>query len=258
MNFWSFIADSAIGGTIIALIIFALKNYIKSVTQNYFNKNIENHKHELTKALKEIEFDYQRRMEDFTLYTQKRHHIYAELYKMLSKAVVEIKYATAIYRQYPIPQSYHINFEDLKNTLSKNSFNEEEIQSVINKWKIDPQKGQKEACRIIDSKRLAEADKLRVEAYNFFLINELYLNETLSKTIKEALDIMYEMVLDESMSIQYPEDTDMSNKKWTQHKENSEKLTNRIEQIKKIMKEELSIGDYAPERHTEQSVTQPY
>ncbi|MEC1550161.1 hypothetical protein P9D77_17915 [Bacillus rugosus] len=64
------------GGIITGIAIFLIKTYVK----NLFNRNIESYKVELTKSLKDVEFDYQRKLEDFSLYTQKRHQIYAEIY----------------------------------------------------------------------------------------------------------------------------------------------------------------------------------
>ncbi|WP_147034621.1 hypothetical protein [Tenuibacillus multivorans] len=235
---------SVFGTTLIALIVYGLRIYIKKVTQNYFDKNIENHRHELTKTLKEIEFDYQRKIEDFSLYTQKRHSIYAELYQKLNQAVMDIKTATASFRTYPFPEVPKPDKSDLKKVLEKEGFDDEQIINVINKWQVGSLEGRNEATRLFDAKRLKKADQSRVEANQYFLKSELYLNEELSCLIDEALKIIFHMCIDESSSIEYP-GSEAAKEKWKNHKENSEILEKKIIEIKKQMRKELSIGDYS-------------
>lgn len=74
------------GGIVTGVAIFLIKTYVK----NLFNRNIESYKVELTKSLKDVEFDYQRKFEDFSLYTQKRHQIYAEIYRLIQQASSEL------------------------------------------------------------------------------------------------------------------------------------------------------------------------
>ena len=135
MNLFVWITGGSIlGAALIALCNYALKNYIKNITKNHFDKNIENHKQELTKELKEVEVNYQRKMEDFSLYTQKRHGVYANLYKHLNEAVNKMLYATSSLRQYPLPQAPQPDFEDVKKILLDEDFDNEDINKVIRKW----------------------------------------------------------------------------------------------------------------------------
>jgi hypothetical protein len=243
LELWTWIKGSALFALLGTLIVLALKTYIKSQTKNFFDKNIENHKHELTKSLKEVEFDYQRKIQDFTLYTQKRHSVYAELYEKVLNAVGEMQFATSLFRTYPIPQSNHVDTEELRAVLLNENFEEKDVNEVVSEWRIDPNAARKKTCRLFDFKRLNKANELRVKAHKYFLESELYLNETLSKEVKELMSVMYEMHLDELTSIQYPEER-VRTKELQMIKENHEKLTKGIDHIKKLMREDLSIGDY--------------
>jgi hypothetical protein len=114
MEIWTWIKGSITLAGIGTILVFTLRTYIKSQTKNFFDKNIKDHKHELTKSLKEVEFDYQRKIHDFTLYTQKRHDIYAELYEKLFRTISEVKFSTSKMRAYPIPGASSMDYDLLK------------------------------------------------------------------------------------------------------------------------------------------------
>lgn len=243
MNIESFLTGTLLGSVLIGLVIYFLRNYIRNVTKNYFDKNIENHKQDLTKELKGIEFNYQRRMEDFSLYTQKRHAVYAELYEKINKATSDMSFATSAGRMYPIQQVHTTDKDDFKESLQNEGFNEEDIKKTIAMWDKDIVEASCEAMLLFDKKRIMNAHKSRVDAINYFNVHELYLNEKLSKMINELFNITFELYKNEARRIRFPEGK-RSFEIWDKLDENNDLLQIKREEIKKQMREELSIGDY--------------
>ena len=80
-------------GTIIistGIAVFVVKVFfeklIGSSIGNYFNKQLEDHKHELSLASESARFDFQRKIRDFSLYAEKKHEIYIALHKLVLDA----------------------------------------------------------------------------------------------------------------------------------------------------------------------------
>ncbi|AWM22990.1 hypothetical protein [Bacillus subtilis] len=241
-SFINFILDAGIVSVLGALILWGLKVYVNKLTDNHFNKNIANHQQELTKALKIVEFNYQRKMEDFTLYTNKRHQIYSELYKWICKAITEVKSATSPLR-HRIDESLNLDSDGLKEIIEYEGFNKKEIERVIQKWNVNSKDGIAEANRIMDLHKLGKADEIRAQANNLFFESGLYLSDKLTEALEEIFDILHSMRVDEYMYLMYP-DSNYSTEVRKKHIENRKKIENAIKIVRKIMKDELAVGDY--------------
>lgn len=239
MNLESFLTGTIIGSVILSLVTYLLRTYMRYVTKDYFDKNIENHKQELTKELKGIEFNYQRRIEDFILYTQKRHSVYAELYKYLNKSVGQMLIATSPHSKFVMVQSY---LEDLESALFKDKFDNVEVDKVRHKWKWQLEKDYNRGTKGFDESALFEANKIRLVAKRFFVDNELYLSNNLSILINELLGFLVGMASDEISMVTF-KNTETS-KRIDKYKENNTKATNKLSEIKELMRKELSRGDY--------------
>lgn len=243
MEIWTFLKESAIYAGVGTLLVFALRAYIQSQTKNFFDKNIENHKHELTKSLKEVEFDYQRKIQDFTLYTQKRHGIYAELYEKLFNASSQVTDATSRMRSYPIPANDNVDLDLLRASLIKEGFGEREANEVVRQWRQNPSEARRKGEMLYDLILIYKADKVRSETNKFFLLNELYLNDSLSKQIANSLILMKDLCRNWSLYVQFPENYQETNF-LTSNREIQDHLRIQIDSIKYQMRKELSIGDY--------------
>ncbi|MCY9374855.1 hypothetical protein MOF34_06825 [Bacillus sp. T17B1] len=241
---WSFIQSLISYGALGAFFLWMLKVYVKKLTDNHFNKNIVNHQHELNKALKIVEFNHQRKMEDFILFTNKKHQVYPELYKWIYQAVTKINDATSLGgRSNPKFQSSNLNTKLLKEILEDEGLHQEEIEMVIQEWNINNEDGIKEAQRIYEFKKLTKAIEFRKQAHTFFSESGLYLSEILTDEIENIFDILDSMSVDEYMSLKYP-DLKYGHEKWEKHVKNKKKINDALKIVKKIMKDELTVGDY--------------
>ncbi|MGG7221302.1 hypothetical protein ACQXR1_13460 [Bacillus sp. ATD] len=225
------------GGITTGIAIFLIKTYVN----NLFNKNIESYKVELTKSLKDVEFDYQRKFEDFSLYTQKRHQVYAELYRIIQQALRELKDAMNILEETALPDS--MSKETLYKVLVKEKFDEEEIDEILAGWNFDPFKTIDTARIIIDEKRIKKANNATQQAWRFFMENELYISDEIADLTQEILRAINDMYATEYVSLKY---TDGEEAKWNKHIENDRFIKGKLKEVKEQMKEELSIGYYKP------------
>ena len=69
----------------IALLFFFAKKYIAIFIENKFDEQLETYKHDLSLITENARFDYQRKIQDFNLYTIKKHERYVEIHKGISK-----------------------------------------------------------------------------------------------------------------------------------------------------------------------------
>ncbi|MEM5598395.1 hypothetical protein AAHB53_22535 [Niallia circulans] len=87
---WKTILISIISSSGVAL--FAVKGGIS----HFYNRRLESFRNELTLLTEEKKLDFQRKIHDFSLYSNKRHELYPEIYKNLLKAKKELKFFMGI------------------------------------------------------------------------------------------------------------------------------------------------------------------
>ncbi|ARC70979.1 hypothetical protein C2H96_08425 [Bacillus subtilis] len=223
------------GGIVTGVAIFLIKTYVK----NLFNRNIESYKVELTKSLKDVEFDYQRKFEDFSLYTQKRHQIYAEIYRLIQQASSEL--SEVILKKTVLSKS--MSMENLYKVLLEEKFGEKEIDDIIEKWNRDPFKTIETVTKIIDHKKLEKANIAVEQALTFFKENELYISDEIAIFTQEILHAIKDIYGTQMAYLQIP-NSELDRTKWKNYFENENFIKDKLITLKKQMKEELSIGYY--------------
>ncbi|MCA1024277.1 hypothetical protein [Halobacillus litoralis] len=223
----------------------------KKLVDNYFKEKLEDHKHDLQLLSKKVDFDYQRHIHDFNLFSNKKHEIYAEVYSQLVTAKNELSSATSAYRQYP--DFWRYDSEKVREFLNDIGVNDEnEINRITSRFELDKQSTVKELTVEVDAKNLYKADLVRVEATRYLSKTELYLSETVSKKADEIVQSFKELVLNEELLIEYKDsgegnDLNVQKEQFDKNKQLKEKLVD----LKGIMQKEISVGYYTDEESTD-------
>lgn len=137
-----------------------------------FNKKLEDHKYELHLLMETNKFDFQRKAHDFTLYTTKKHAVYAELYDLYLRAD---GYVVHLLTQPNMILKDIRDKEELVYALTKSNFPEHLIKRFVDNWDI---KNKKELFQEL-TETFEELDFDRTKkaigiAKNSFLINRIY------------------------------------------------------------------------------------
>ncbi|KAA0547562.1 hypothetical protein FZW96_11990 [Bacillus sp. BGMRC 2118] len=193
--------------SIVTLIINTL---LKEGIVNIYRKSLEDYKSKLAEIAEARRLNFERKVFDFSQYSLKRHEIYPEIYKNLIKTTSSA--------------SYFINILDTASQFSK-------LEAPQEEYIVD-----------LTNKTLKEVD----ENFDLFMYSELFLSENVANLGKEIVKTVTDIVRSLSMSVSLgsvniKQELDSSGDNMKRElRFVSEKLSN----LKKLMREELSVGDY--------------
>ena len=196
------LVDLILTSSITTIIVTAILPFVgKKWIDNYFKEKLEDYKHDLQLITKKVDFDYQRQIHDFNLFSNKKHEIYAELYSQLVNANNEVGSATSAYRQYPDFHRYDIN--KVRDFLVEMNISEDEINRITARFELDKNRTVKELTAKVDFKNAQKADIVRVEATRYLLKSEIYLNEEVSNKSNEIVQQLKNLMINEELLIDY-------------------------------------------------------
>lgn len=181
-----------------------------------FNKKLENHKHIL-----------QKKVQDFSLYNEKKHICYAELYKLMKIAEGSIMGLSGFTKG---PSFEDYSKEDIKKYLD--GLTPDKVsKEVIEIWDTNKNDAIKIISEYEKHKKLNNAENSYFEARNYWLMNELYFDDELDLKIEDLFQTLYSLYV----NYEIPDDVP--------RKVNSElksKVKEKVNNLKVSMKKELS------------------
>lgn len=230
------------------ILLFIIRNWLKGNINSHFNKKLENHKHDLQKITEDIKYDYQRKIHDFSLFSNKKHEVYAELYKLLNDANSKIKIATAVFRQYPDFRNQQ--FEKVEKYLKEYPVSDDTIEHVRSKWISDRNEGIKEFQRAVDMEKVIKADESRTEAYLYLINNELFLNDEVAENAHDIADKLRLLVISEHHKVLDGYEGISRKDFYNEQREHNKTIDEKLKIVKVSMQKELAIGYYQEENNS--------
>ncbi|MYL30727.1 hypothetical protein GLW03_12915 [Halobacillus halophilus] len=202
--------------------------------RHFLSRNIESYKNELL-------YDLQRKVHDFQLYSNKKHEIYAEIYKQLYLCNNEIKLVTAIYKQF----EYYINYtqKELEDFLNERKVLQIEKDEIKRLFSTDKGKMAEKIHDIIGRDKFLEVEKLRIKTYQFTCETLIYQSEEVDSLCDKITDNQAEILKVFNKYKVSP------NKKQTLDcvETLNVELDGLIKDLQRAMQNELSIGYYGNE-----------
>ncbi|TSB47135.1 hypothetical protein [Alkalicoccobacillus porphyridii] len=216
-------------GVAVTLVIKYIGGLAERQVQQKLDKGLEDHKANLESIKKEAEFDYQRKIHDFSMYSTKKHEVYHEVYKalLISKSVLF--------------HHYKVKCESIYNDILTTSPIEIRADLEMNFSSIDIDNFEKEnkglgaehllIRRRIDNETQGYLEK--IGTFNdIFRNNELFLSEDIADLIEKTNEKIISLGKDYYLQELNTESI------------LREEINMLIFQIRDGMKEELSIGSY--------------
>jgi hypothetical protein len=235
----SFLTSAGVTGGIMKL--------ISSRIEHKYQKIIEAYKHELSAISEQQKFNYQRWITDFGLFTQKKHEVYSELYRLLLIADGSLE---SLFGLMHVPSFDEYSREDMEKYLLNYQVVEGYVPQLVEGWDTS-----RDTCvhkirdylTIIDFQK---ADKARNEAKNYFLINSLYFSEKAEALVSELLSLLVnQYVIDYQNRVEHIRDEVGLAERKTIRQKKPEVLG----KLKAAMSGEISAGYYDAKSEDTQS-----
>jgi len=235
------------------IIAMLFKSYFKNLVDQFFKKELAHYQYELNLITEEKKFDYQRKIQDFNLYTSKRHESYQELYRLVVTAkhkIIDLADETELENSSGLSlYDYVLDLQAVKNIKGKlNSLNQDSNDSKSNYSNIESEI-RKQRSVVLEQKFL-DIDNSINEYEDYFRHVEVFCSYEVTVFCEDILMLMRNLAtgLKHNITIreagpefmqelsQFPEDF------VTKYKSNLRKYG---DDLKNAIKEELSVGDYS-------------
>ncbi len=206
---WDTVVISILTSSVVTLII---NTFIRGGIKHLYDRKLESYRTDLTLIAEEKKLDFQRKIHDFSLYSNKRHELYPEIYKNLIKAKKELEFFLGI------------------------------VITLENTPKIDQNTKKKTLYYIQEVLKQIE------NAYDHYLFSELFLSDDISKIGEEIFEGLNEMGRDISSTYSLNTEKDNPIKFFSSSdlRKNFNNVSLMIIDVRIKMKDELNIGDYQP------------
>ncbi|WP_169083267.1 hypothetical protein [Paenibacillus sp. PL91] len=232
---WTWGTLTISGVSIVAIVGLAMKYFAKSITNNYFNKKLESHKHDLQIMMEHMRFDFQRKTQDFILFTNKKHEKYAKIYDLYLRA--ESKVRLVLRNEFSPSKFLMYSQIELENYLRRFSLEESQLLHFLEEWSRSDDK-KEIADKISDFLFDLELIRSRTafnNAKNEFLLNRIYLSA--------GVTLIVERLTNELNNVLFTIDF-FSNNKFDNQEEIHNTIMASINELTDLMKSELGIGYY--------------
>jgi hypothetical protein len=234
----------AIPTVVTTIIIFILKKYLGDKVDHYFQEKITLFKHQLDLSTEAERFNYQRKIQDFTLYTVKKHENYVRLYELLLEAESRI---LGIYGFKTEPTYQEHNEADFRRIMTEEKFPEGKIEEVFSIWKNrgkeDAIKEMKKFFRLIE---IQKADNSFWLLKNHFTTSKLYLSDTIENKFNSFLSSLGSLLANYETVEQMPFEVRREERSLIDEGTKIRKTIHpQVEDLTTLLKKELSVGYYS-------------
>ncbi|MCL7871049.1 MULTISPECIES: hypothetical protein [Bacillus] len=235
------IVTSIITSSIVTLIVQTL---IKEFFANSFRKSFEKYKEQLTIHAENRKLDFDRKLHDFSLYSNRRHEIYPEIYKRifeinktLQTYEEKVKLNNQTIKQ---PEDILVYYDIIGIDLTPETV--EKIQKKCDeKWAVDIAICLLQVSRLVKNQLAVELRKYIEDSYNFFSHNMLFLSDN----VNTKIDYLFDLFAEEF-------DKRQANASATQV-EAIQIIDEKIIELKESLSSELKRGDYVESVESEKN-----
>jgi len=229
---WKEIIISSIA--LIGAIWAGVQYLVKKLVDQRFNKRLEDHKFELQVLLENNKFDFQRKVQDFSLYTSRKHAIYAELYDLFLRAD---GYVRRLLTQPNITLQDFYDKQDLAYNLSKADIPVHIANRFVEDWENKNREDTiSELIKYLEQFEYIRTKDAVNNAKNTFLVNRIFLSEETHKIMSELNQIYANIIFTQEV---------MGRVQPQNYKDIAEHCERLIKNLTEAVKSELAIGYYS-------------
>jgi hypothetical protein len=228
MNLLQIIFSALLSSGILGTLFYFI---LKKMISNHFDKKLAEHKQSLDILTEQKKAEFQKQIHDFTLYNTKKHEIYSELYKLL---LIAFGYSSSLVGFRTMPDYSEYSASDLKKALEEKQLLGSKIDEFVTLLQKDPSLADKEIKSYLKIIEPQIATSKYNDAKNFYLLNELYLDEGISNVVEQTLDEISRFIDDIESRFQFGEKPEVN------FSDRKRKIDTKLKELKKLMRYELS------------------
>ncbi|WP_409275865.1 hypothetical protein V1499_09955 [Neobacillus sp. SCS-31] len=178
MNFSSFFVSF-----LTSTLVVSLFQYLSQAgVNNFFTKKLELFKEQINITAEQRQYEYEKKIQNFNLFSSRKHEIYPELYKIIKKAYDTL----SIYEiNTTLPRLENIKSIDL--FLKDRNIPNEFLSKVYERWQGHDVPISFILQRILSLYTYEMTRKLITDAHDYYYGVDIYLPEELSETISLLL-----------------------------------------------------------------------
>ena len=233
-----------IGGTISAAVGVALPAYflippfrklVDGWIEHRFDKQLAEHKHELT-MLADIErARLQRTVQNSALVVARKHEVFRQLFHKLHSAMGKV---THLFGVGSMPTFETWDREDLKDYMNeKPRFPGVIREAILANWDIDRDLALVRLRKTSRDRVINEAERAFARAWNYFLGNELYLPDPIAQKAHQA----FKPLFDTLNLAKYPGARG-------DYSASAKEASERVTELKNLLRAELRVVDEEPSK----------
>lgn len=224
-----------------AIVLFVLKKYLGDRVDHYFEEKLTMFKHQLDLSTEAERFNYQRRIQEFNLYTVKRHENYLRLYELLLETESKI---LGIYGFRTELTYQEHNREDIRRVMTDARFPQGKIEEILAIWenreKSEAVKEMKRFFRLIEMK---QADNSFIALKNHYIVCKLYLSNLVDTKLDAVITALGDLLSNYETVEQIPSEIRRGNSSLIDEGRKIRKTIHpQIEELTVQIKKELSVG----------------
>lgn len=155
----------------------AVEAWIERRVSYRFDKELETYRHRLSLDADRIRAEHQRLLHNAALVTERKHEVYRELFKLMHIANGEVGGLFGFGR---VPTFDGYSMKDLEEYLDKLRLGGLSKDSILMQWNKDRKAALKELREAERNVAIAKAEESLWKAWNYYLLNSLYLDADLS------------------------------------------------------------------------------
>lgn len=237
---WSSIGISAGTAFVITTLgSFVIKRYLSNTIDAHFNEKLENYKHQLNSLTESARFDYQRKLKDFDIYTNKKHTSYVEFNNLLLTAHGRVTGLMGL-RSMPTYQEY--NEEDIRKLLEKEHIPDGMRKDILLLFESNRDSAIEKIRELLRRIELHDAKQSRQDALNCLLLSKLYFSDKVFEKSKALLLKLGELYLSYEWVI---EGRNLPTEDAGKEQERIDEINTLLDDVIALMKNELSVGYYS-------------
>lgn len=222
-----------------AAVTSGVMKLISSRVEHKYQKAIEAYKHELNTINEQQKFNYQRWITDFSLFTQKKHEAYAELYKLILIADGSLE---SLFGLQQVPSFEEYTRADIEKYLINQHIVEGFIPQLLNGWETSREDCIRKIHEYQTMIDFQKADRARNDASNYYLVNSVYFSAAIEEIVSKLLELLgHQYVIDHQSRVEHYSDEAGREER----KAIKEKKPCLIAKLKTTIRSEMSAGYYS-------------
>lgn len=196
---------------------------------HHFDKQLEDHRHELTLIADAVRARHQQRLQNSAIVAERKHEVYRRLFRLLHAAMGQV---VRLFGTTSEPAWDAYSLADLDHYMTALRFPGTVKAAVLAAWATDRKAALEQLRRSTRDATIEEAARAYARAWNYFIANALYLPVPIEEKVHEAF-----VPLEQTLRLAQAPGATGDYITWRRD------ASDRVEELKVLLRAELRVVD---------------